>query len=288
MPPPSPSPIPPDLRRVALLGWHVYPVRPRSRAACFRGAVDAATCALDTIAAWCARWPGCGWRVVCGPSGLFALDVDRPGTHAADGVAALAALVRRHGPLPPRPMTRTGGSGGAVLFFRHAGEALTGRSGCPAPGLDPHRGRQAVTIPPALHAVTGGAYGWRVPPWQVAPPPIPHWLARLLAPAHDTTASPARPLPRMMDGARAQGALMRAMHAVCDAPAGTANTTLNARAYALGRWCGAGMMDVATARDTLLHAARQRNIPLPEARATIRSGLEAGQRQPRMLRGALS
>lgn len=271
------TPIPPDLYRVARLGWHVYPVRRGSRAACFRGAVDAATCNTDTIGTWCARWPGCGWRVVTGPSGLFALDVDRPGTHAADGVAALAALVRQHGPLPPRPMTRTGGSGGAVLFFRHCGEALRGQSGCPAPGLDPHRGRQAVTIPPAIHAATGGAYTWRIPPWQVPPPPIPSWLARLLAPIDNTLPPP----PRHVDSARAQGALVRALHAICDAPVGTANTTLNARAYALGRWCGAGLLDMATARDTLLHAAARRRIPVAEARATVRSGLNAGQRNPR-------
>ncbi|MBL7241145.1 bifunctional DNA primase/polymerase [Komagataeibacter rhaeticus] len=270
------APIPPDLYRVARLGWHVHPVRAGSRAACFRGAAGQATCHLDTIARWCARWPGCGWRVVCGPSGLFALDVDRPGTHAADGVAALAALVRRHGPLPPRPMTRTGGSGGAVLFFAHRGEALRGHAGHPAPGLDPHRGPQAVTIPPGTHPATGGAYTWRVPPWVVPPPPIPPWLAALLAPP----AVPSRPVPRM-DGERMRGTLMRALHAVCDAPRGMANTTLNARAYALGRWCGAGLLDPATARDTLLHAARLRNIPPAEARATIRSGLGAGLRNPR-------
>lgn len=78
-----------------------------------------------------------------------------------------------------------------------------------------------------------------------------------------------------------RGTLMRALHAVCDAPRGMANTTLNARAYALGRWCGAGLLDPATARDTLLHAARLRNIPPAEARATIRSGLGAGLRNPR-------
>ena len=83
-----------------------------------------------------------------------------------------------------------------------------------------------------------------------------------------------------------QGALMRALHAVRDAPAGRANATLNARAYALGRWCGAGLLARATAQDTLRHAAALRHIPLREARATIRSGLDAGQRNPRAPYGA--
>ncbi|MDT8871884.1 hypothetical protein RAA17_14120 [Komagataeibacter rhaeticus] len=134
--------------------------------------------------------------------------------------------------------------------------------------VGPTPGPQAVTIPPGTHPATGGAYTWRVPPWVVPPPPIPPWLAALLAPP----AVPSRPVPRMDGGADA-GTLMRALHAVCDAPRGMANTTLNARAYALGRWCGAGLLDPATARDTLLHAAHLRNIPPAEARATIRSGL---------------
>ncbi|GAN97412.1 DNA recombinase/resolvase [Komagataeibacter europaeus NBRC 3261] len=113
------------------------------------------------------------------------------------------------------------------------------------------------------------------------PPPIPHWLAALLAPA------PQPMPPRRMAADRAPGVLLRALHAVCDAPAGMANTTLNARAYALGRWCGAGMMDMAQARDTLLHAAQRRRIPLNEARATIRSGLNAGLRNPRPVMRAL-
>ncbi|WP_395371167.1 hypothetical protein [Komagataeibacter diospyri] len=44
-------------------GWHVLPMHTRSCAACFRGAVDHATCNLDTIVHWAARWPGCGWWV---------------------------------------------------------------------------------------------------------------------------------------------------------------------------------------------------------------------------------
>ena len=62
--------IPPDLYRVARMGWHVLPVHATSRAACFRGAVDHATCNLDTIVHWAARWPGCGWWVVGGVRAL--------------------------------------------------------------------------------------------------------------------------------------------------------------------------------------------------------------------------
>ncbi len=269
--------IPPEIEAVALLGWHVYPMSSVSKAGCFRGAADAASADLDTIARWCSLYAGCNWRVVCGPSGLFALDVDRPGTHHADGFAALAALSAKHGAIPERPMTRTGGSGGAALFFQHQGEALRGQSGVPAPGIDPHRGRQAVVIPPSRHPVTGGAYTWRVPPWRVPPPPIPHWLAEMLKPVPEPKIL-RQPFQPTDD--RARNAMFRAVMAVQSAPAGAANTTLNKQAFRLGTWCGASLLTAAEATDALYHAARARRIPSREARDTIKSGLRAGMRQP--------
>ncbi|MCQ8279883.1 bifunctional DNA primase/polymerase [Acetobacteraceae bacterium KSS8] len=270
--------IPDQIERVALLGWAVYPMSATSKAGCFKGAADAATCDLDQIERWSDAYPDCNWRVVCGPSGLFALDVDRPGTHHHDGFAAMADLVSKHGPLPPRPMTRTGGSGGAALFFKHQGEKLRGMSGQPAPGLDPHRGRQAIVIPPSRHPVTGGHYRWRegCAPWEVNLPSIPGWLSAALAPA------PERPFsgPWVPTSERARTAIMRAIHAIADAPSGQANVTLNKQAFRLGGWCGAGMLSQDEAESALDQAARQRNIPSREARDTIRSGITAGLKRP--------
>lgn len=272
-----------DVERLACLGWHLYPCSRSSKAGMFAGAGAAATTDLDQLERWSAAYPGCNWRVVCGPSGLFGLDVDRPGTHAHDGFAALVALVAKHGPLPHRPMTRSGGSGGAALFFKHAGEPLRGKSGYPAPGLDPHRGRQAIMVPPSRHPVTGGAYTWRVPPWDVNPPPIPAWLAHLLAPPPepDWKRHPFTPTDE-----RARNAVMRAIHAVQDAASGAANDTLNRQAFKLGTWCGAGFLGNSDAESTLLSAAQARAIPFREARDTIRSGLKAGAQQPMQARHA--
>lgn len=267
----------PDIERVALLGWHVYPMSSTSKAACFKRASDAATCDLDVIEKWTAEYPGCGWRVVCGPSGLFSLDVDKPGTHHADGFASLVSLTDKFGPLPPRPMTRTGGSGGAALFFKHEGQPLRGESGVPAAGLDPHRGRQAIVIPPSRHSVTKGEYTWRVPPWEVTPPPIPKWLSDLLAP-------PPEPAWRKHEFTpttdRARAVLMKAIHSVADAPSGAANVTLNKQAFRLGAWCAAGLLPETDATESLFSAARQRSIPAIEARDTIKSGFTAGLKKP--------
>jgi hypothetical protein len=268
----------PDIERVALLDWKLYPMCSTSKAGAFKGASDAATSDLATLEQLTAQYPGCGWRVKCGPSGLFILDVDRPGTHHADGFSALAGLVAKHGPLPERPMTKTGGSGGAALFFKHEGQHLRGQSGCPAPGLDPHRGSQAIVIPPSRHPVTGGAYTWRVAPWEVAPPPIPKWLAKMLTPPPEPKTREFVPTTE-----KARVVVIEAMHHVECAPSGAANDTLNRAAFRLGVWCASGTLHMSECTEALQAAAQRRAIPLPEARATIKSGLIAGQR-----RGALA
>lgn len=267
----------PDIERVALLGWHVYPASTRSKAGMFKGASTAATCDLDQIERWSAEYRGCNWRVVTGPSFLFALDVDRPGTHAHDGFASLTDLTKKFGPLPPRPMTRTGGSGGAALFFKHQGQKLRGKSGLPAPGLDPHRGGQAIVIPPSVHPVTRGAYTWRVPPWEIDTPEIPKWLSDLLAPLPEPEW---KKHPYTPTNERARHALMRAIHAIHDAPSGSANDTLNLQALRLGHWCAAGLLDHGEALESLRSAAAHRAIPVREARDTIQSGFKAGLKSP--------
>ena len=273
----------PELEAVCLLGWHIYPCSRSSKAGAFEGASSKASCNLDQVEEWNKRYKSPNWRVVCGPSGLFALDVDRPGTHKEDGVAALQKLVEKHGELPPRPMTRTGGSGGAVLFFNHQNEPLRGKSGHPAPGLDPHRGKQAVIIPPSRHHETGGHYLWRVPPWEVGPPPIPAWLALLLKPAPEPEWKKHEWVPTTE---RARNAIMRAIHAIQDAPSGAANDTLNNQAFRLGGWCAAGFITQSEAAECMYSAARQRSIPDREARDTIKSGLNAGLRHPVQVRHA--
>lgn len=273
----------PEVESLALLGWHLYPFWHGAKAGCFTGAHDAATADLDQLAAWTNAYPNSNWRAVMGPSGLFGLDVDRPGTHKSDGFAALASLTAKHGPIPVRPMTRTGGSGGAALFFKHNGEPLRGKSGYPAPGLDPHRGRQAIVVPPSVHPVTGGRYAWRVPPWEVNPPPIPAWLAHMLAPPPEPEwhKHPWTPTTE-----RARNAVMKAIHAVQDAPSGVGNDTLNKQAFKLGMWCGAGLLAERDAEAELLAAAQARAIPFREARDTIKSGLRAGLQQPMQARHA--
>jgi hypothetical protein len=266
----------PDLERLALLGWCLYPASNRSRAGCFKGATDASTHDLDRLEQWARAYPACNWRVVCGKSGIWGLDCDVPPGHAHDGIANLAALCNVHGPLPPRPQLRSGG-GGVVLFFRHQGERIIGEAGHPAAGIDPRRGRQSQTIPPSVHLTTRRPYRWLVAPWEVAPPPAPEWLLRLLAPPPE----PAIPKVQIDTSDAARRRLYRAALAVSQAVNGQRNAILNRRAFQIGRLIGAGLLDEREAVGALYGAARQVGLDHAETKATIRSGLMAGMRHGR-------
>jgi hypothetical protein len=96
--------LPTDIERLARLGWRLYPASRSSRAACIKDPGASATFDLEKLEAWTREYPRCNWRMVCENSGVWALDVDVPSPdHADDGVAALAAMVARHGSTPTVP-----------------------------------------------------------------------------------------------------------------------------------------------------------------------------------------
>ena len=271
--------LPPDIERLALLGWRVHPVSRFSRAACLKGATEAATHDLHSLERWANEFPRCNWCVVMGGSGVWALDVDVPSPdHAADGVAALADMVAAHGPIPPRPMSRSGG-GGLALFFRHNGEPIIGKTGTPAPGLDPRRGRLSVTIPPSIHHRTRAPYRWIIPPWETAPPPAPEWLLRAVAPPPSPDIPQRRRVVSGLAGRPyAVGALRRAVEQVATALAGCRNDTLNRSAWSLSRFIADGSLHPSEIAEALAHAGRVAGMDHREVARTIASALAAGGR----------
>jgi hypothetical protein len=271
----------PDLERLALLGWRLHPSSQLSRAACFRDAVNLSTCDLEQLTRWAAEYAGCNWRVVMEGSGLWALDVDAPGgNHDADGIKALADLVAVHGPIPPRPMTRSGG-GRLALFFQHRGEPIAGATGTPAPGIDPRRGRLTVTIPPSVHIRTKKPYCWITPPWELAAPAAPAWLLRLVAPPPE----PVRAAPRRFTCGDqrgrpyALGALRRAVEQVATAPDGSRNDILHRAAWSVTRFVAEGLPQPSEIADTLARAAIVAGLDSRETARTLASALAAGTRR---------
>lgn len=268
--------IPPEIEAIALLGWRVYPASQYSRAACFAGATDAASCDLDWIAAQCREYPGCNWRIVFEGSGIWGFDIDVPSAdHAHDGIAAMAALVEVHGPLPPRPMTRSGG-GGAAIIFEWNGERIVGDSNKPYPGLDPRRGRQSLTVPPSIHTTTKRPYTWVTPPWKVAPPKAPAWLLRLVEMPPEREVAPA---PTLKNGTAARNYAVAALHnatrRVAIANQGGRNNTLNRECWSVSKFLSDGALTESEIRDCMIAAARAANIPIREACLTIDSAIRS-------------
>ena len=221
--------MPPDIERLALLGWRIFPASQYSRAACVKNFTTLASHDLDQLDRWSREFPNCNWGIVMADSGAWALDVDVPGSgHNADGVKALADLTAKHGPLPSRPMARSGG-GGLALFFRDDGAPIAGRSGTPAPGLDPRRGRLPLIVPPSLHHRTRRPYRWLTPPWELPPPAAPAWLLRLVAPPPEP-AMPARPqrlaAPSPVQTPEAQPAPNRVLYVETSSPSLRRKATL--------------------------------------------------------------
>lgn len=262
----------PDVERLALLGWRMVPATSRKKGM-FKGYLDAATSDLDTLAAWAREYPRACWKAVPHGSGVWFLDVDVPGPeHDADGVAALRDLCALHGPLPPRPHGRSP-SGGHLLVFRDDGHPIKNGSGYAAPGLDALAGRVCPMVPPSRR--NAGAYRWIVAPWDLAPPPAPEWLLRLLAPP------PAPPAPRRKPTAdMGRRVLHRSLDRIASAAPGTRNATLNQQAFSVARWIGAGLLDEAEAIGALYAAGRALGLADPEVRGTIKSGVSAGLRHP--------
>lgn len=268
----------PDVERVALLGWSLYPCSRNARkAACFKGATEKATHDLDTLESWAREFPDCNWRVVCGPSNLWGLDLDAPSPdHAADGIAAFARLIQGR-QIPPRPTTRSGG-GGLALFFRHDMENITGKTGYPEPGIDPRRGRLSVTIPPSIHHRTQKPYRWISAPWDVAPPVAPPWLAGMFEPPPE----PAYGRPgTITNDTFARRRLIKAVHMIQSASSGAANDTLNRFVYSVARDVGAGSITEREATENLYAAAQTRGVPGREALDTIKSAMRSGMARPR-------
>ena len=270
-----------DVERLALLGWRLHPASQYSRAACIKDATELATCDLNQLDRWSWEFPGCGWRVVMQGSGIWALDIDVPGAdHVADGAKALADLVAVHGPLPPGPTTRSGG-GGSAIFFSHTDEPIIGKTGTPAPGLDPRRGRQTVTVPPSIHPRRRQPYSWLLAPWDVSPPPAPPWLLRLVvSPAAAPVAGgPARLAERSQMSRRyVEAALRDATIRVATALEGQRNDTLNREVFAMLRFVADGSLDAADVALAMAQAGRQAGLEQPEIQSTLTSALRARMR----------
>jgi hypothetical protein len=149
--------------------------------------------------------------------------------------------------------------------------------------------RVQTILPPSTH-VSGGIYTF-----QSAAPTEPPALVtgKQIADAFravtiqkpitvfDTTRTPVTPAPDY--SAYANKALLDELALIEQAPVGDRNAQLNASAFALGQLVAAGVLDQGIVEQGLQGAARQIGLDRREIVGTIRSGIAAGLKQPRIL-----
>ncbi len=154
------------------------------------------------------------------------------------------------------------------------------------PGIDVRGDGGYVIAPPSVHA-SGEPYRWSGP---ANIPDLPSHLLELLRepppPPHRRPHAPTEPprLDRALS-AWAARALTDESHHVAQAAPGVRNHLLNRAAFSLGQIVATGLLDEDTVVSHLHHAATGVGLGARESRATIRSGLTAGMRNPRLPAG---
>ncbi len=278
-------------------GWPVFPCHHPTRRGCSCGNADCASPAKhprtrrglhdaatneEVVRRWWRSWPQANVAVRTGAvtgatrPGLVVVDVDPP--HG--GEESLNALLSKNGPLPDTATVRTG-SGGMHLYFAHAGGPIRNSASTRlGSGLDVRADGGYVIAPPSRHA-SGVTYRWG-PVRDLAP--LPGWLVdRLVAAEFKPPQAPDAGQVRRDPGvsAWASAAMAGELERIASAEVGRRNHVLNRAAFVLGQIVGGGHLDRAYVAELLEQAGQAVGLGPRETRATVGSGMDAGERSPR-------
>jgi hypothetical protein len=277
--------------------WPVFPVWwiEKGRCACkgksgcspgkhpiIRGGRNSATTDPKIIKEWWKQYPKANIGIPTGPeSCLVVVDIDpRNGGSRGD--------LERLGDFPPTPTAHTGG-GGEHILLRHPGRKIKSKAGLGGfKGVDQKGDGGYIVAPPSNH-ISGGFYSWQIKP-DTPIADIPAWLMPLLLQDKAKPQAQAqRPQQPHQGGAVAvpaayvSKALADELAALASTPEGSRNARLNQAAYSLGQFVGARALDRGVVEAALSGKAAEIGLGEVESRATIRSGLEGGIKQPRQL-----
>jgi hypothetical protein len=274
-------------------GWAVFPLRVGDKRPAFRDWQKLATTNSRRITRWWSSWPyNYNVGISCGPSGLVIVDLDlpKPGTGSgattqnpperSPGLDVLAAVADEHAAALPDTFAVDTPSGGRHLYFiAPPDRELRNTAGLLGPHVDTRAAGGYIVGPDSV--VNGRRYVITNPA-PVAPFPV--WLLEAFADAaakRRATFSPTTPvLPVQHPGPYAAAALRSQVARVASAPEGTRNDTLVRAAFSLGTLIAAGVLDRAAVEAALLDAGQGVGLGVQECTATIRSGLDAGERHP--------
>ncbi|MBY3543652.1 AAA family ATPase [Rhizobium laguerreae] len=214
------------------------------------------------------------------PSGFWVLDLDlKPGV--ADGHQWLEAMESANGPLPETKRAKTA-NGGTHIFFRHV-QGVRNRGGLGS-GVDV-RGEGGYVVMPGSVMADGRHYKW-VSEASIAE--APDWLLELVLP-RQASAGPAQPFSYQSgtNDHYVNKAVDEELALLATSGQGGRGAQLNASAYALGQFVGAGALSRSEAEQALYGAAQANGVAQKDGEretwAKIRRGLDAGMRQPRQI-----
>ena len=287
----------------AARGWPVFPLHSIVNGLCTCGKVDPKTkkpCTSGkqpTIKNWLNaastdptkfRWTRCNLGIRTG-NGLHVIDVDAKAGASLERTESGWLLIDGEGnhvvELPPSRVHRTGGGGwhwyGAVSE-KLRNSSGTGKQRSLGLGIDTRGDGGFVVAPPSNH-ISGNPYS------VLEAGDLADLPESVLIALRDPEPAPApttagRPVDAIPSGYAAK-ALEEECNKVASVPesAHNLNNTLNTAALKLGQLVGAGLLERSVVEADLLHAAVSNGHPEPAAQATIRSGLEAGIKQPRQV-----
>ncbi|WP_412540222.1 bifunctional DNA primase/polymerase [Longispora sp. K20-0274] len=280
----------------AALGWHVFPLVPNDKRPAVREWEARATTDPDRITR-CWSTGAFNIGIACGPSGLLVVDLDMPkpadpgpvevhGAVCRDGADVFTAVSEHAGhPDPIETCIVDTARGGQHHYFTHPTDGpqlrnTAGRRGNGLGWLVDTRGHGGYVVGPGS-VVNGNTYRVR---WNTDPAPLPTWLAALLAPRPLPAPGPVTvTVPDGRRGAYLRAAVERTVAHVRTAPPGERNNTLFMAAKTLGELVAGGELTEPEVTYALSQVAAEVGQKNAETRRTIRSGLLAGARNPRIV-----
>jgi len=160
-PPPYPAPfpanLPPELARYARMGAALYPIEAGTKDRYLLGSWAHEWSKDPAVwSEWAARWPGCGWIMVAGPSGKIIVDIDVKKGREVAWAAWCDWCVSRGLPVYPAHVDTP--SSGMHIYFDTT-ETDLGQPGLVMGLIDIRAGNGYVLIPPSQ--IDGKPYAWK-------------------------------------------------------------------------------------------------------------------------------
>jgi hypothetical protein len=277
--------------RIVGAGLAVFPARPDKKKRPLVKWRKSSSTDPETIERWWKRWPGAVPAIDLGKSDLAVLDGDRHG--GPDGRAALQQLLEQQGDFDgTAPIVETPSDGVHVYFSRNGHELTNSRGNLPA-GIDIRAIGGYVIAPGALlpdgkrYRAVSGTPDLLVAYQAGTIPHVPEGIIELTRARRkqgEQQQQNSGADAGIRERAYAQAALEGCAAELAAATPGGRNELANRLAFRLGRMVARGWVDRADVEAALLEALYANGYigddGLRSAESTLRSGLDAGEREP--------